>query len=163
MNTIFKYVPKVGDRVKIITPIYNSYNTLYAGKFGEVKGINSLMEIAEVEVEIEPFNNKTIRAYFEDLQFIRRLDETKNHYICNLTNVNDESLEITETEQEQIELDHICMPTTQDEIEPIDKGEVVEEVGKFVKFLKSKGWSLDSFNLELCNQDDEEDYVIVHL
>lgn len=147
MNDNFEYTPKVGDTVRV-----NRQNPSVTGK---VKSVNTILKIAEVMLDID----KARSYYFEDLQPVRcpilEVNEPKNLREIHVG-------EPTE-KQEPVELDHLCMPTTQDEIEPIDKGEVVEEVGKFLKLLKSKGWSLDSLNLELCSQNDEEDYVIVHL
>lgn len=160
MSTIFKYVPKVGDRVKIITPISNSYNTPYAGKFGEVKAVNSCVEVAEVEVEIDPFNKKAIHAYYEELKLIQQpLMQVKT--LENL--VENQPSNTKEGTLEPVEVDHLCMPTAQTKNEPIGKGDVVDEIGKFVNYLKSNGWLLDSLNIELYNQNDEEDYVIVRL
>lgn len=147
MNDNFEYTPKVGDTVRV-----NRQNPSVTGK---VKSVNTILKIAEVMLDID----KARSYYFEDLQPVRcpilKVNEPKN-----LMEIH---VEDPKEEQETVELDHLCMPTTQDEIEPIDKGEVVEEVGKFLKLLKSKGWSLDSLNLELCSKNDEEDYVIVNL
>lgn len=156
MNTIFKYVPKVGDRVKVKFDEFGKE----CGRYGKVVSSDVLLEVAVISLD----NGGIVHRYFKDLQFISRFikPECPEDTEFKLSIQGIESTGQID-EQESVELDHLCMPTTQDEIEPIDKGEVVEEVGKFVKFLKSKGWSLDSLNLELCNQDDNEDYVIVHL
>lgn len=157
VDKYFKYSPQVGDRVKIIK--HELFTSPYLGKFGKVKSVNRDVEIAEVEVELELFSKKMIQVYFEELQLIRQpllqVNAPKN--LMEIHSVD------TKEEFEPVELDHLCMPTTQDKVEPIDKGEVVEEIGKFVSHLKSKGWQLGDLSIELYNQDDEEDYVIVHL
>lgn len=156
MNTVSKYVPRVGDRVELK---FGDFGKGSGGQ-GEVVCSDASLEVARILLD----TGKVTHRYFEDLQFIRRAIKPKCSEDTEFK-LSIQGIESTEQidEQEPIELDHLCMPTTQDEIEPIDKGEVVEEVGKFLKLLKSKGWSLDSLNLELCSKNDEEDYVIVNL
>lgn len=161
INKYFKYIPQAGDKVKITEGSdFSLYTKRFAGKFGEVKEVDKVLMVAKVEFEVELFSKEVIYVCCEDLrpigQPLLRVDTPKNLMEIRIINTKEEELE-------PVELDHLSMPTTQDEVEPIDKGEVIDEISKFVNYLKSKGWLLDSLDVELYNQNDEEDYVIVHL
>lgn len=146
MNSENKYILKVGDEVKI-NWVKTERSKTYFGKIGEVISINKSTLMAEVEFEeaLPPHFKRIVPFYLDELMFISRPESPKP---C------------LDEEAEPMELDHLCMPTTQDEIEPIDKSEVLEEISNFINQMKTKGWIVDSLNIDLCHQNNK-DFVVV--
>jgi len=155
MNSENKYILKVGDKVKIVWA-KTDYANPYLGKVGKVRGVLEHTKMLQVDLEGVPSPyNQGYMFYPEELELVE-VDSTDNPWEV----IRERILEAQDEETEPMELDHLCMPTTQDEIEPIGKSEVLDEISNFINQMKAKGWLVDSLNIDLCHQNNK-DFVVV--